>query len=95
MTAIDLHATRESLRSIAAAQMAEYPQYAGRFERYCLVRVKRDVVTKAGQAFTRDEYAIASPVATPTALTSEKFVTVWSRKNQIDTSVRSADVEWL
>jgi len=95
MTALDLHATRESLRAIAAEQVSKYPQYAGHFKRYCLVRIKSDVTTKMGLAFACGEYAIASPVAEPTTWTSEKFVTVWSRKNQIDTSVRSLDVEWL
>ncbi len=95
MSDIDLRATREALKAIAAAQMAQYPQYTGHFDRYCLVYVKRDVTTKVGLAFVRGEYAIASPIAEPTSWTSEKFVTVWSRKNEIDTRIKSADVEWL
>lgn len=95
MTPIDLPATRESIRTIAAAQVAQYPQYAGHFDHYCLVLIKRDVETKMGLAFVRGEFAIASPVAEPSPWTSEKFVTVWSRRNEIDTSVRSADLEWL
>ena len=95
MTDLDPRATREALKATAAAQVAQYPQYAKHFDRYCLVRIKRDVTTKAGLAFARGEYAIASPVAKPSSWTSEKFVTVWSRKNEIDTSVKSADVEWL
>ena len=94
---IDLHATRESLRAIAAAQVAQYPQYKNHFTGYRLVRVKRDVTTKAGLAFARGEYAIATERKDelPGLPSSGKFVTVWSRRNQVDTSVRVADVGWL
>ena len=43
---IDLQATLKSLRAIAAAQVAQHPQYANHFANYRLVRVKRDVTTK-------------------------------------------------
>ncbi len=97
MTAIDLQATRESLKSIAAAQVARYPQYKNHFTGYRLVRIKCDVKTKAGLAFTRGEFAIATEKKDelPGLPSSGRFVTVWSRRNQIDTSVRVSDVEWL
>jgi hypothetical protein len=97
MSRIDLSATTESLKATAAAQVAQYPQYRGHFTSYRLVRVKRDVTTKLGLAFARGEYAIATERRDelPGLPSSGKFVTVWSRRNQVDTSVRVADVEWL
>ena len=97
MATIDLPATLTTLKGTAAAQVARYPQYRGHFASYRLVRVKGDVKTKAGLAFTRGEYAIATEKKDelPGLPSSGKFVTVWSRRNQIDTSVRVSDVEWL
>ena len=50
-----------------------------------------------GLAFASGEYAIATEHADeyPGLPSSGKLVTVWSRRNKIDTSVRVADVEWL
>jgi hypothetical protein len=97
MNAIDFQATRESLKAIAAAQVAQYPQYKNHFASYRLVRVKCDVKTKAGLACKRGEFAIATEKKDelPGLPSSGKYVTVWSRRNQIDTSVRVSDVEWL
>lgn len=94
---VDLAATLKSLKSTAAAQVAEHPQYARHFASYRLVRVKRDIHTKAGLAFARGEFAIATEKKDelPGLPSSGKFVTVWSRRNKIDTSIRVADVEWL
>lgn len=93
----DLSATFESLKSIAATQISQYPQYKGHFTIYRLVRVKREVKTKMGLAFASGEYAIATPVRDelPNLPSSGRFVTVWSRRNKIDTSVRTTDVEWM
>jgi hypothetical protein len=97
MSAIDLSATIESLKATAAAQVAQWPQYAGHFASYRLVRVKCDVKTKMGLAFARGEYAIATERRDelPGLPSSGKYVTVWSRRNKADTSVRAPDVEWL
>jgi hypothetical protein len=94
---IDLSATLESLRATAVAQVARHPQYKNHFASYRLVRVKNDVKTKAGLAFARGEFAIATEKKDerPDLPSSGRFITVWSRRNQIDTSVRVADVEWL
>lgn len=96
MPDIDLQATFESLKATAAAQVAQYPQYAGHFANYRLVRIKRDVKTKLGLAFARGEYAIGiiHRDALPNLPSSGKSVTVWSRRNGVDTSVRATDVEW-
>jgi hypothetical protein len=95
--AIDFSATLESLKALAAKQVAQYPQYKGHFTRYRLVRIKCDVKTKAGLAFARGEYAIATEKTDelPNLPSSGKFATVWSRRNQVDTSVRVTDVEWI
>jgi hypothetical protein len=97
MSTIDLNATKESLKAVAIAQVAQYPQYKNHFASYRLVRILRDVKTKMGLAFTRGEYALATEKKDelPGLPSSGKFVTVWSRRNQIDTSVRVTDVEWL
>ena len=97
MRNIDLAATLESLKTTATAQVARYPQYKNHFTSYRLVRVTCDVKTKAGLAFARGEFAIATEKADelPGLPSSGKFVTVWSRRNQVDTSVRVSNVEWL
>jgi hypothetical protein len=97
MNNVDLSATLESLKVTAAAQVAKYPQYRGHFANYHLVRVTRDVRTKLGCAFVRGEFAIATKrkddlLGLPSSV---RFVTVWSCRNQVDTSVRASDVEWL
>ena len=97
MRSLDLSATFESLKSIATSQVAQYPQYKGHFADYRLVRIKREVKTKMGLAFASGEYAIATTVRDelPNLPSSGRFVTVWSRRNKVDTSVKTADVEWL
>ena len=97
MQNIDLAATLKSLLAIAASQVAKYPQYKNHFAGYRLVRVKSEVKTKMGLSFAKGEFAIATEKkdVLPGLPSSGKFVTVWSRRNQIDTSVRVTDVEWL
>lgn len=97
MSAIDLNATKESLKAVAIAQVAQYPQYKNHFETYRLARIKCDVTTKAGLAFRRGEYVLATERTDerPGLPSSGKFILAWSRRNKIDTSVRVADVEWL
>lgn len=97
MRNIDLAATLQSLKSTAAAQVGQYPQYRNHFASYRLVRVKNDVKTKMGLAFARGEFAIATERKDelPGLPSSGRFVTVWSRRNQIDTSVRVTDMEWI
>lgn len=97
MHAIDLAATLESLKSIATTQVASFKQYKNHFTSYRLVRVTCDVTTKLGLAFARGEYAIATEHRDelPGLPSSGKFVTVWSRRNKVDTSVRATHVEWI
>lgn len=97
MPNVDLQATLSHLQSTATAQVSQWPQYAGHFAGYKLVRIKRDVRTKGGLAFKQGEYAIGTPHRDelPGLPSSGKFVTVWSRRNKVDTSVRATEVEWL
>lgn len=96
MATLDLPATLTKLKASAAAQVARHPQYKNHFTGYRLVRLKSDVKAQGGLAFTRGEYAIAiDQDPEPGRVRCEKFVTVWSRRNQGDTSVRGTDVEWL
>jgi hypothetical protein len=97
MSNVDLPATLRHLQATATAQVSQWPQYTGHFASYQLVRLKCDVKTKAGLAFTRGEYAIATKHRDelPGLPSSGKYVTVWSRRNRIDTSVRLTEVEWL
>lgn len=92
----DFSTTLTSLKTTAAAQVARYRQYNGHFTGYRLVRIKLDIKTKMGLAFARGEYTIGiDRDPEPDRVRCEKFVTVWSKRNQIDTSVRACDVEWL
>ena len=97
MSAIDLDATKESLKAVAAASVAQYPQYENHFASYRLARIKCDVTTKMGLAFRRGEYVLATEKTDelPGLPSSGKRVLAWSRRNKIDTSVRATDVEWL
>lgn len=94
---IDLSATLECLRATAIAQVARHPQYKNHFTSYRLVRIKSEIKTKAGLAFARGEFAIATEKKDelPGLPSSGRFATVWSRRNHVDTSVRVTDVEWL
>jgi hypothetical protein len=97
MPNVDLQATLKHLQSTATQQVAQWPQYAGHFSGYALVRIKSEVKTKAGLAFTSGEYALATKHRDelPGLPSSGRFVTVWSRRNKVDTSVRATEVEWL
>lgn len=88
-----------NLAKAAAAQVAEYPQYAGHFDGRRLARVKRSVATKMGHAFAKGELVLAAEAPMfPGSLDSdakEWTVTAWSMSNAIDTSLKGSDVEWL
>lgn len=84
---------RSSLIAEAAAKMAPFPQYRGKFDSYILVRVKRRIRTKMGIAFDRGEIAIASAETRPEGPNDIICRTVWSRRNSCDTLVLERDVE--
>jgi hypothetical protein len=92
----DLSSTLTRLKDAAVAHVARNPQYRGHFASYRLVRVKGEVKTPRGLAFAQGEYAIADDRdPDPGRVRCEKFVTVWSKRNQADTAVRASNVEWL
>lgn len=97
MPAVDLAATFQALLATAIAQSARWPQYKNHFAEYRLVRIKRDVKIKMGLAFARGEYAIGIERSPTHPLYDRlgRHVTVWSKRNTIDTSVCAEDVEWL
>jgi hypothetical protein len=94
MSNVDLSVTLKYLQNTATAQVAQWPQYIDHFVGYKLVRIKSDVKTKAGLALKCREYAIAIPQRNKLP-SSGRYITVWSRRNMVDTSVRVAVVEWL
>jgi hypothetical protein len=81
----------ESLKSDAAASMAQYPQYAGKFNDYVLVKIKKDVKTKMGLAFSKNEVTIAEKH--PYAELPD-CISVWSFKNKTSTVIKAKLVEY-
>lgn len=82
----------------ARSQVSHYPQYADYFDGWIEVRVCKRVKTKLGEAFEKDELAIARPeIRKVTGMdgVTRLFVTVWSISNQCATSVEFNDVEIL
>jgi hypothetical protein len=94
-TTTDIKATLECLKATAASQVKQYPQYANHFAGYRLALMKRDVKTKMGLAFIKGEFVIVAPDGGFTLPGTTKFVTAWSRRNAIDTSVKAADLEFV
>ena len=84
-------ATLAGLIAKANADHTEYPQYAGHFDGYVVVRVTKDVTTKAGLAFHAGQLAIANPTKSTSGGLS--YMTVYSFLNKVDTSVRAVEVE--
>ncbi len=85
--------TRQIEAVILAAEdrHSRYPQYKGhwRTPEWRPVRLKRGLRTKMGQAFEKGDLTVARQDRGP------EFVTVYSFRNGIDTSVRAGNVEWL
>lgn len=78
-----------AFKAEATKQVAQFPQYAGHFYGYVLGRIKRDVTTKYGLAFAEGEFVIMQPKA----VSFQEYLTVWSLRNAVDTSVHCWDVE--
>jgi len=80
----------EMTKARAARTLAKYPQYRGHFDNYILVQINRQIKTKFGIAFEKGDYAIARPATSRPEFGSRmtwEFRTVWSDRNNIDTSV--------
>ena len=88
----------EKLKCIAASQVSNYPQYAGHFDNYVLIKIKKDIKSKLGISFKAGELAIAAPGVREfkdSAGKNRKMVTAWSTRNEIDTSINFKDVEFI
>lgn len=90
--------TREALIAKADALLAKYPQYKGAFDKYVLVRIKKNVRTKAGLSFSKDEITIAERITSkvecgPNEGKEVRFV--FSFKTTFTTSVFEKDIEVL
>ncbi len=95
-------AVREEVIRQADEAHARYPQYAGHWDgpEWFVVRITRTVKTKMGVAFEAGEITLAKhsridprdlAIVGPRPL----FVTAYSIRNKIDTSVQAAYVEQL
>lgn len=88
----------ETLKRVAADQVASYPQYAGHFDDYVLIRIKKDIKSKLGISFKQGDLAIAKPgfrEFVDGRGKNRKMVTAWSITNKIDTSIDFKDAEFV
>lgn len=93
---------RETLKTAAAAQVVQYPQYRGHFDDYVLVRARKNVKSKMGQSFVKDELAVARPVVYESErpgrygrVKTHYTIVVWSNTNRCDTHVILDEVQIL
>lgn len=98
----DLKEMKTILKMAAAAQVQKYPQYRGHFDDYVLVRARKDIKSKLGRAFKKDEVAIARPVVyvdqrtLPGGLAKVyNTIVVWSMSNRCDTHVIMDDIQFI
>jgi hypothetical protein len=87
----------DMLKKRAEEQVSQYPQYKGHFDNYVLVRVKKDIKTKFGLAFSKDEIALCKPdvrVHENIRGNTQRMATAWSMNNRIDTSINDKDVDF-
>lgn len=85
------------VRSIAEASHAEYPQFAGYWDGWQLVRIKREVETKAGMAFRKDDITIVRPIRASFSriMVGNIRVVAYSIRNGVDTEIDISDIEML
>lgn len=79
--------TLAALRIKAAAQVEQYPQYAGYFDNTILAVARNDVLTKMGRAISQGELVLLFPGTYIGDMTARSFVDVWSMNNRCKTSV--------
>ena len=87
----DFNMTVQELRDRAAADMAQWPQYKGYFDRHQLCTVKRDVRTKLGKAFFKGEVTIFNPERTFTD--EPDYVSVYSFSNKCCTMIKRKSIQ--
>jgi hypothetical protein len=83
----------------AERRHAQYPQYVGRWNGWVLGIIKRDVKTKTGLAFKKDDVVLVKPeVRDLTGVTfdtrkDKRSLTAYSFRNNIDTGVWASYVD--
>lgn len=98
MTPSEFYNALRTLKRDASAVLAQYPQYKGHFDNYVLVRVTKRIKTKGGVAFEAGDVSIANPnttVCESGRYKGRRFVTVWSARRMVDTSIKCQDVQFL
>jgi hypothetical protein len=97
MPSADLATILRHLQDTAAAQVKPSRVGTGRFTSHKLVKLKSEIKTKAGLAFTRGEYAIGTQDRDelPGLPSSGRFVVIWSRRVREEIKVIATEVEWL
>jgi hypothetical protein len=84
----------ETLKRRAAAQVAQYPQYATHFDDCTLGIAKRAVRTKMGLVFDKDDVLLVFPPHKLIRQSPEPgFVAVWSMRNKCTTHVPVSSVK--
>ncbi len=86
-------AVRAMLIGAAEIQMSPYPQYKGVFQSYVLAKVNRNVKTKMGVAFSKDELVICDPTPNYSGTQCRNYITAWSWKNKVNTSIPASSIE--
>ena len=82
--------TLQQLKSQAASQVAQYPQYDRHFEDCTLAVIKRRIRTKLGVAFERNETVLLFP---PDPRDGVGYRTAWSMSNRVTTLVKENDIQ--
>lgn len=80
-------------KAIAHERHIKYPQYKGHWSGWVLVRIKRRVVTKAGEAFAAGDYSHARKDEHSWQLAVGSRWVVYSHRNGVDTALAGPDVE--
>lgn len=86
---------KDSLIAKAKEQVKQYPQYDKLFDNCVVVKIRKNIKTKMGLAFEKDEITLAEPsVRSFIDLNGKRrtMMTVWSYKNRIHTSINAKDV---
>lgn len=86
---------KSNLKKSAERAVSHLPQYAGCFDNYILIRIKKTIKTKLGVAFIVNEFAIAEPVVRtcPGNKGPVQMMPIWSTANECITLVNIKNVE--
>lgn len=91
--------TTENLKAAAAAQVAEYPQYANKFVSFRLAVLKKDIKTKMGVAGLKGQVVIAQVYTEDPQVAAivgrSESVEFWSSLNKIGTVIRPEHIQFV